>query len=63
MPLITQRREGRAAAFVRQLRAILSIALLAATTYSAFAQTPAKDPAKSESKAEEKRRKQRSRRS
>ncbi len=63
MPLITQRREGRAAAFFRQSRAILSIALLAATTYSAFAQTPAKDPAKSESKAEEKRRKQRSRRS
>ena len=54
MPLITQRREGRAAAFFRQSRAILSIALLAATTYSAFAQTPAKDPAKSETKAAEK---------
>ena len=54
MPLITQRREGRAAAFIWQSRTLLLIAIIAVATYGALAQTPASTPTKGEAKAEAK---------
>ena len=54
MPLITQNREGRVAAFAWQSRTILALALIAASTQGALAQTPAKNPTKTETKADAK---------